>query len=82
MGKQKLDKDRVTCFLQLEKWEDDKTATTMATTVVDSGSEEEEDRENPEKSFEEENKYREPRQSQYTMGKMRKTKALRRSERV
>ena len=59
MGKQELDKDRVTSLLQLDEWEDDQTATTAATTVADSDSEEE-DEENPEESFKEENKYREP----------------------
>ena len=81
MGKQELEKDRVTSLLQLDEWEDNQTAAIVATTVADSDSEEE-DEENPDESFEEENKYREPRQSQYTMCKIRKTKALRRSERV
>ena len=59
MGKQELDKDRVTSLLQSDEWEDDQTATTAATTVADSDSEEE-DEVNPEVSFEDENKYREP----------------------
>ena len=48
----------MTSLLQSDEWEDDQTATTMATAVADSDSEEE-DEENPEESFEEENKYRE-----------------------
>ena len=59
MGKQELDKDRVTSLLQSDEWEDDQTATTAATTVADSDSEEEDDVD-PEVSFEDENKYREP----------------------
>ena len=59
MGKQELDRDRVTSLLQSDEWEDDQTATTAATTVADSDSEEE-DEDNPEESFEDENKYREP----------------------
>ena len=59
MGKQELDRDRVTSLLQSDEWEDDQTATTAATTVADSDSEEEEeDEDNPEESFEDENKYR------------------------
>ena len=60
MGKQELDKDRVTSLLQPDEWEDNQTSTTMATAVADSDSEEG-DEENPEESFEEENKYREPK---------------------
>ena len=59
MGKQELDRDRVTSLLQSDEWEDDETATTAATTVADSDSEEEDDVD-PEVSFEDENKYREP----------------------
>ena len=59
MRKQELEKDKVTSILQLDEWEDDQTATTVATTVADSNSEEE-DNGNPEESFEEKNKYREP----------------------
>ena len=59
MGKQELNKDRVTSLLQTDEWEDDQTATEMATTVADSNSEEE-DEENPEESFEEKNKHRKP----------------------
>ena len=58
MGKQELEKDRVTSLLQLDEWEDDQTATTVATAVADLDSEEEEE-DNPEETFEEENKYRE-----------------------
>ena len=64
MGKQELGKDRVTTLLQSDEWEDDQTATTVATIVTDSDSEEE-DKDNPEESFEEENKYREPPAGQY-----------------
>ena len=59
MGKQELDKDRVTSLLQSDEWEDDQTATTAATTVADSDSEEEDEGE-PEVAFEDKNKYREP----------------------
>ena len=59
MGKQELNKDRVTSLLQLDEWEDDQTATTVATTVADSDSEEEDD-DNPEEVVEEKNKYGEP----------------------
>ena len=53
MGKQELSKDRVTSLLQLDEWEDDQTATTVAMTVRDSNSEEEDD-DNLEEAFEEE----------------------------
>ena len=59
LGKQELGKDRVTSLLQSDEWEDGQTATTVATTVADSSDLEEEDEDNPEESFEEENKYRE-----------------------
>ena len=59
MGKQELDKDRVTSLLQSDEWEDDQTATTAATTMADSDFEEESEGE-PEVAFEDENKYREP----------------------
>ena len=59
MGKQQLEKDRVTSLLQLEDWEDDQTATTAGTTLADSDSEGE-DEADPEAAFEEENRYREP----------------------
>ena len=59
MGKQELSKDRVTSLLQLDEWEDDQTATTVATTVADSDSEEEYDGD-PEEAFDKENRYREP----------------------
>ena len=54
MGKQELDKDRVTSLLQSDEWEDDQTSTTAATMVLDSDSEEE-DKVDPEVSFEDEN---------------------------
>ena len=59
MGKQELSKDRVTSLVQLDEWEDDQAATTVATPMADSDSEEE-DNDNPEEAFEEENKCREP----------------------
>ena len=59
MGKQEVSKDRVTSLLQPEEREDDQTATTVATTVADSDSEEKYD-DDPKEAFDEENRYREP----------------------
>ena len=59
MGRQELSKDRVTSLLQSDEWEDDQTATTVATTVADSDSEEEY-RDDPEEAFDDKNIYREP----------------------
>ena len=59
MGKQELNKNRVTSLLQSEEWEDDQTATTVAIAVADSDSEDEYD-DDPEEAFDEENIYREP----------------------
>ena len=61
-GKQELSKDRVTSLLQSEEWEDNQIcqiATTVATTMADSDSEEEYD-DDPEEVFDDENIYREP----------------------
>ena len=46
-------------LLQSDEWEDDQAATTVATAVADLDLEEEDD-DNPEESFKEKNKYREP----------------------
>ena len=59
MGKQEVSKGRVTSLLQSEVWEDGQAATTVATTVADSDSEEEYD-DDPEEAFDDENRYREP----------------------
>ena len=59
MGKQELEKDSVAFFLQLDEWEGNQTAITVATAMADSDSEEKEE-DNPEETFEEENEYREP----------------------
>ena len=50
MGKQEVSKDRVTSLLQSDEWEDDQTATAVATTVADSDSEGE-DADDPEEAF-------------------------------
>ena len=76
MGKQQPDVDKVTALLGMEDWEDDQTATTVASTVADSDSEEEEELD-PEAAFEEENKYREPPAEPLYGGKGKNNKYVR-----